>query len=80
MGMTLDTYPPADLVLAAHAEALGTLPPTPARRRAATRLRDVADGRCQAVPGTNAVTRFFAAPGDTPSTRLNARANAASDW
>ncbi|MFI7678896.1 hypothetical protein [Actinophytocola sp. NPDC049390] len=45
MGMTVDTYPPADLVLAAHAEALGTLPPTPDRHRAATRLADVAEGR-----------------------------------
>jgi hypothetical protein len=45
MGVTLDMYPPADLVLAAHAEALGALPLTPNRRYAATRLRDVADGR-----------------------------------
>jgi hypothetical protein len=45
MGTTLDTYPPTDLVLAAHAEALGTLPLTPTRRQAAERLRDVADGR-----------------------------------
>lgn len=45
MGMTLDTYPPADLVLSAHADALGTLPPTQDRHRAATQLADVADGR-----------------------------------
>ena len=45
MGMTLDTYPPADLVLAAHAAALGALPPTPSRHRAATRLADIADAR-----------------------------------
>lgn len=45
MGMTLDTYPPADLVLAAHADALSRLPPTQARRHAATALAEAADGR-----------------------------------
>lgn len=45
MGMTLDMYPPANLVLAAHADALSRLPPTPTRRHAAAMLAETTEGR-----------------------------------
>lgn len=57
MGMTLDTYPPADLVLAAHAEALSRLPLTPARHHAATRLAAAAERWPKAVSRYQALLR-----------------------
>lgn len=45
MGLSLERYPPADIVLAAHAERVSELPPTAARYTSVTQLADaLSDG------------------------------------